>query len=74
MVISKGSSIKYVRLERGKGGSTKSVLARIGGRGNFSCKFTYTIILFLQIRHKIEIKKISYSDSQKYPFPSPLYS
>ena len=69
-----GSLIKYVGLEgEGRDGPAKSVLPGLGG-GGVSCERKCTIIFFSQVRYKIEIKKMSYSDSQNYPFPSPPYS
>ena len=30
--------------------------------------------IFLQVRYKVEIKQMNYSDNQNYPVPSPPYS
>ena len=67
-------STKYVRSERGRSGQGKSTLARMDGMRESAVSVRAPIFLFLQVRYKVEIKKASYSDSQNYLFPTPLYN
>ena len=59
----------------GRSASVQSVLARMGGGGEVQLELHVYYNSFAgTLQNKNITKKVSYEDSQNYPFPSPPYS